>query len=552
MNYLDLSSTIGLFATVALTINLLLGMLVSTNYIRLSLWQKMPNFIRRFNLVDIHNWTAYIALLLATVHPILLLFDASTKFTLADIVFPINAPSQKLYVAMGTVALLAVIVIIITTQKVIKKKIGFRTWKNIHLAAYIAALLFLVHGVVMDPQLKNRPVDVFDAEKLLSEGCFIALIAAGIFRYRYYRKVREGFRKFHSIKIREVIEETQDTKSFVLDIPGKIEKQFRYIAGQFLILKASINGKEYKRSYSLSTCPYTDAKYQITVKRIKNGIVSNFLNDHIKAGDEVLVFPPSGSFFTEPDKKGRRNYIFFAGGSGITPIFSIIKTILTQFPENYVKLVYANKNSNSIIFFTALETLKSTFKKRFSFTHILSEASSGWSGMTGRLDSDRILYFLQEQRILPTVNTEYYICGPSPFMELVEHELQRSGVPDERLHLERFVSIGDNELPIIVGNRPADNDISEAVISAKLNGKDNKVTSAPNENLLDALLNAGVNAPYSCKEGVCSTCMAKLVKGRVQMLNAQSLTDIDRKEMRILTCKATCLTKDVEISYDSL
>jgi ring-1,2-phenylacetyl-CoA epoxidase subunit PaaE len=552
MNYLDLSSTIGLFATVALTINLLLGMLVSTNYIRLSLWQKMPNFIRRFNLVDIHNWTAYIALLLATVHPILLLFDASTKFTLADIVFPINAPSQKLYVAMGTVALLAVIVIIITTQKVIKKKIGFRTWKNIHLAAYIAALLFLVHGVVMDPQLKNRPVDVFDAEKLLSEGCFIALIAAGIFRYRYYRKVREGFRKFHSIKIREVIEETQDTKSFVLDIPGKIEKQFRYIAGQFLILKASINGKEYKRSYSLSTCPYTDAKYQITVKRIKNGIVSNFLNDHIKAGDEVLVFPPSGSFFTEPDKKGRRNYIFFAGGSGITPIFSIIKTILTQFPENYVKLVYANKNSNSIIFFTALETLKSTFKNRFSFTHILSEASSGWSGMTGRLDSDRILYFLQEQRILPTVNTEYYICGPSPFMELVEHELQRSGVPDERLHLERFVSIGDNELPIIVGNRPADNDISEAVISAKLNGKDNKVTSAPNENLLDALLNAGVNAPYSCKEGVCSTCMAKLVKGRVQMLNAESLTDIDRKEMRILTCKATCLTKDVEISYDSL
>jgi ring-1,2-phenylacetyl-CoA epoxidase subunit PaaE len=552
MNYLDLSSTIGLFATVALTINLLLGMLVSTNYIRLSLWQKMPSFIRRFNLVDIHNWTAYIALLLATVHPILLLFDASTKFTLADIVFPINAPSQKLYVAMGTVALLAVIVIIITTQKVIKKKIGFRTWKNIHLAAYIAALLFLVHGVVMDPQLKNRPVDVFDAEKLLSEGCFIALIAAGIFRYRYYRKVREGFRKFHSIKIREVIEETQDTKSFVLDIPGKIEKQFRYIAGQFLILKASINGKEYKRSYSLSTCPYTDAKYQITVKRIKNGIVSNFLNDHIKAGDEVLVFPPSGSFFTEPDKKGRRNYIFFAGGSGITPIFSIIKTILTQFPENYVKLVYANKNSNSIIFFTALETLKSTFKNRFSFTHILSEASSGWSGMTGRLDSDRILYFLQEQRILPTVNTEYYICGPSPFMELVEHELQRSGVPDERLHLERFVSIGDNELPIIVGNRPADNDISEAVISAKLNGKDNKVTSAPNENLLDALLNAGVNAPYSCKEGVCSTCMAKLVKGRVQMLNAQSLTDIDRKEMRILTCKATCLTKDVEISYDSL
>jgi len=130
--------------------------------------------------------------------------------------------------------------------------------------------------------------------------------------------------------------------------------------------------------------------------------------------------------------------------------------------------------------------------------------------------------------------------------------LQQHGIPNEKLHLERFVSIGDTEIPIVVGNKTADADVTKTVACATLDGKDNKVSCEPGETILDALLNAGVNAPYSCKEGVCSTCMAKLINGRVQMLNAQSLTDIDMKAMHILTCKATCLTKDVEISYDNL
>ncbi|HEV8080740.1 MAG TPA: 2Fe-2S iron-sulfur cluster-binding protein [Chitinophagaceae bacterium] len=548
--FLQASAYIGIAATVVLTLNFLLGMLVSTNYRRLSIWQNAPQFIRKFNLVDVHNWTAYVALLLALVHPVLLLFDPSTKFRFIDIIFPINAPTQKIFVAMGTIALLAIIVLIITTQKVVKKKLGFRTWKNIHLTAYFAALLFLVHGLVMDPQLKNRPIDLLDAEKVLSEICFIVLVAALFFRVRYQKKFKEGFRKFNSLKISEVIEETSDAKTFVFSIPEKLKKQFTYTAGQFIILKITINDKEYKRSYSFSSCPYTDTKYQITVKRIKDGIVSNYLNDNTQSGDELLVFPSSGNFFKEPEQNVRRNYIFFAGGSGITPVYSIIKTLLAKYPNNYVKLVYANKDSNTIIFYKELETLKSLYQKRFFITHIVSQASAGWHGMTGRLDSDKMLYFLEEQRIFPIANTNYYVCGPSPFMEMVEHELQKHGVPNDKLHLERFISIGDGDHPLIMGMEPAAINLKSSTVCAKLDGKDNKVTCATDETILAAFLAAGVNAPYSCKEGVCSSCMAKLIKGKVQMLNAQSLTDIDIKENRILTCQATCLTKDVEINYD--
>ena len=552
INYLQLSNYAGLIATAALTINFVLGMLVSTNYRRLSLWKKAPTFIRSLNLVDVHNWTAYIALLLAVIHPVLLLFDPATKFKLVDILFPINAPTQKLFVALGTVSLFALFVIIVTTQKVIKKRIGFRAWKNIHLTAYVLALLFIVHGAVIDPQLKNRQINLLDAEKVLSEVCFIVLMVAVLFRFRYHKKFQEGIRKFHPLQIGELVDETKDSKSFVLSIPEKLKKQFAYTAGQFIIIKVEIDGKEYKRSYSLSVCPYTDAKFQITVKRIKDGVVSNYLNENIKAGDEILVFPPSGNFFKEPQQNVRKNYILFAGGSGITPVYSVIKTLLAKYPDNYVKLIYANRNSDAIIFYKELEALKNLYSKRFFLTHIVSDASAGWNGMTGLLDSDKIKLFLEEQTIFPIVNTEYYICGPSPFMELVEHELQAHGVPNEKLHLERFISIGDSEQPVIIGNEPAEINLKESKVCAILDGKDNKVSCNADETILDAFLAAGVNAPYSCKEGVCSSCMAKLTKGKVQMRNAQSLSDIDMNENRILTCQAKCLTRDVEINYDNL
>jgi sulfoxide reductase heme-binding subunit YedZ len=186
--WLDISSTLGLFATAVLTFNLLLGILLSTAYRRSPLWKGLPAWLKKVSLDDLHNWTAYVALVLALAHPLLLLLVAGEHYRVMDIVFPLHAPHQPLWTCLGALALYALITVIITTQKSVKRRMGFRTWKNIHLISYGTALLFVVHGIVMDPHLKDRPVDWLDAEKLLSEICGIVLIAATIIRYRYYRR----------------------------------------------------------------------------------------------------------------------------------------------------------------------------------------------------------------------------------------------------------------------------------------------------------------------------------------------------------------------------
>jgi sulfoxide reductase heme-binding subunit YedZ len=187
-NWLDLSSTLGLIATAVLSFNLLLGILLSTAYRRSPLWKRMPALVRRVSLDDLHNWTAYVALALALAHPLLLLVDKSLRYRFADIVLPVSAPHQPVWTLLGSLALYAVIVVIVTTQKVVKRRLGFRAWKNIHLISYGTALLFVIHGIVMDPELKDRPVDWLDGEKLISEICGIVLVAATIIRWRYYRR----------------------------------------------------------------------------------------------------------------------------------------------------------------------------------------------------------------------------------------------------------------------------------------------------------------------------------------------------------------------------
>ena len=189
--FLQLSAYMGLVATGLLTLNILLGMMLSTAYKKHVYWIQLPDHIKRINIYNVHNWIAYIALLLALLHPTLLLLAPATKFKFIDVIFPINAPHQKLFVAMGTLSMFAIITVLITTQKVVKKKMSFRTWKNLHLISYGTLLLFIVHGIVMDPQLKDRPLMLLDAEKVLSELCLIVLVAASILRYKYYIKTKK-------------------------------------------------------------------------------------------------------------------------------------------------------------------------------------------------------------------------------------------------------------------------------------------------------------------------------------------------------------------------
>jgi len=187
-NWLDLSSTLGLIATAVLSFNFLLGILLSTAYRRSPLWKRMPALVKKVSLDDLHNWTAYVALALALAHPLLLLMDKSLRYRVADIVLPVLAPHQPVWTVLGALALYALLVVIVTTQNAVKRRLGFRAWKNIHLISYGTALLFVIHGIVMDPELKDRPVDWLDGEKLISEICGILLVAATIIRWRHYRR----------------------------------------------------------------------------------------------------------------------------------------------------------------------------------------------------------------------------------------------------------------------------------------------------------------------------------------------------------------------------
>ena len=188
ISFLDVSAVLGLFAASLLTLNILLGMLLATAYKRSALWKRMPPKIKQLSLNDIHNWTAYVALSLVVLHIVFLLLNTATKFTVVDALLPIKAPHQKLEVALGTLAFYALLTAIITTQKGIRKKMGFRLWKNIHLISYGTALLFIIHGILLDPDLKDRPVDWLDGEKLVPEFCGIILIVAVIIRWRYHVK----------------------------------------------------------------------------------------------------------------------------------------------------------------------------------------------------------------------------------------------------------------------------------------------------------------------------------------------------------------------------
>jgi sulfoxide reductase heme-binding subunit YedZ len=185
---LELSNYAGLASAVVLTINFFLGMLLATAYRTNLYWKKMPPKIQQMDINDIHNYTAYIAWGLIVLHVLFLLLDKASKFTFTDVIFPLNAPSQNLIVAFGTLSLYAITVVIITTQKVIKRKMSFRTWKNIHLISYVTAILFVFHGIFMDPHLKNDQPDFFDGEKLLLEFCGLLLIVASVKRYMYYLK----------------------------------------------------------------------------------------------------------------------------------------------------------------------------------------------------------------------------------------------------------------------------------------------------------------------------------------------------------------------------
>ena len=332
---------------------------------------------------------------------------------------------------------------------------------------------------------------------------------------------------FVLLVVAEVVRETAQARSFVFDIPEHLAAQFRYESGQFVTVRPTVDGTSVPRCYSMSSAPAVDDRMRITVKQVPGGPVSNWLADHVAPGDTLAVSRPGGRFVL---RAGTSPVVAFAGGSGITPVLSIIKTVLAT-TERSAHLLYANRDAESVIFAAELAELAQRYPERLTVTH--------------HLDADAGLLDGAQVRALaaPMPDAEFYVCGPEPFMAVVEAGLGTAGVAAARVHLERFTLT-----PVTI--EPAPPGASPAELTVELSGKTKTGTVRPGHTLLMAARAAGVPAPSSCELGTCGTCMAKLVDGQVELKNNEVLEQWELDEGWILMCQAVPTTPTVRVAYE--
>jgi ferredoxin-NADP reductase len=332
--------------------------------------------------------------------------------------------------------------------------------------------------------------------------------------------------EYHSLAVVDVVDEVADTRSFVLEIPPPLEKTFAYTAGQFCTFRATLGGESVVRCYSMSSSPDTGDRFTVTVKRVPGGKMSNWMNDSIAPGDTLEVLRPAGLFVLRPAEVP---IVAFAGGSGITPVLSIIKTALATTTRE-IALVYANRGAGSVIFAEELERLRAASGGRLSVHH--------------HLDSER--GFLDAEgcaaRVGERTHADFYVCGPAPFMDAVEAGLARRGIARGQLFIERF------ELP---GELPAPSESSETEsIVIRIDRRKHTIGYQPGDTILEAARRAGLSPPFSCQAGSCATCMAHVDRGKATMRVNNALSADEVEAGWVLTCQAVPMSREVVVDYD--
>lgn len=353
---------------------------------------------------------------------------------------------------------------------------------------------------------------------------------------------------FHALRVAEIVPETAEANSIRFEIPPELRDIFRFRAGQHLTLKADIGGEEVRRNYSLCTAPEAE-DWMVTVKRIAGGVFSNWVGDHLKPGDTLDVMPPHGSFTCDFDPQRSRRYAAFAGGSGITPIISLVRTALKREPRSRFTLFYGNRDSSSVIFLDALAELKDRYLSRFELYHFLAEEEGDVELFNGMLDKatcdDAIEHFVGD----PHSVDEWFICGPGPMMDAAEAALLERGVAKDRIHIERFTA---DRPPEAVAREIADlqTRAAGATVAVTLDGRTRKVAFTEG-NILDSARAAGLPAPFACKAGVCATCRARVTSGKVEMAAHYGLTDEEIAAGYVLTCQSVPVGDGVAVDYDA-
>lgn len=357
--------------------------------------------------------------------------------------------------------------------------------------------------------------------------------------------------KMHDIKIADVKSETPHAKVVSFDIPYEQRELFRFTPGQYLTIETVIDGHKVRRAYSI--CSKRGDTLAIGVKRVDGGLMSNFLNDKVKAGDTVRLMPPMGNFTHDPQPFKQKHYVLFAGGSGITPMMSILKSTLPIEKDSKVTLLYFNRNEEHIMFRSELAELEQTYPN-LKVVHNIDEPLAAWDGYKGRFSEARAKELLDAFVFPDSINVHYFMCGPSGLMLIVDNFLKSNGINIERIHKEYFTAPLDAEPGKAHGKETlevSDSPVDAAELTFMLDGEEHQVSYKGEDSILEAALDNDVDAPYACQIGACCTCRAKLTEGEVVMADRESLSDAEIEDGYILTCQAKPLTKKLVYSYDS-
>ncbi|GAA4831317.1 ferredoxin--NADP reductase [Algivirga pacifica] len=339
--------------------------------------------------------------------------------------------------------------------------------------------------------------------------------------------------KTFTLKVKEVVKETPDTITIKFKQP--LFKKVKYQPGQFLTLVFDVNGHKERRSYSMSSAPNLDSTIDVTVKRVEGGLISNHINDNLQAGDSVDVMEPMGLFTLTPEKDKSRHVILWGAGSGVTPLMSILKSVLFFESNSTVSLIYGSRQKSDIIFHDQLELLKNKFGERLNVVHCLTQPDAQWGGLTGRIDDVKAVNIMN---MLPSVEDSiHYLCGPTGMMEAIEAGLKRLKVRKSNIYKESFVPKHED----------ASDDIKTQKVKIILDGEEEEFVVNPEQTILDAGLDSGIDIPYSCQSGVCTACRGKCVEGKVEMLSADALSASEIAEGYVLTCQAHPASEDVVI-----
>jgi len=354
---------------------------------------------------------------------------------------------------------------------------------------------------------------------------------------------------FYPLRIKKINKETDQCVSVEFEIPGSLVNAFQFKQGQSLTMRTNLAGEEVRRTYSLCSSPL-DKKWKVAIKKVEGGLFSSFANENLKEGDELDVMEPVGKFYTELNPTNKKKYLAVAAGSGITPVISIIKTVLRTEPQSNFTLVYGNRSRSSIIFFEELEGLKNTFIDRFSFINILSRERTETPINFGRIDIGKLTEL--EKLIDYKKMDEIFICGPEEMIFCVKNFLEQKDISEKKIHFELFTTSGQKKQGTRYKAQESSSDGPKSLITVKVDGRsfDFDLSLKSDTTILDAALKQGADLPFACKGGMCCTCKAKLLEGDVEMDVHWGLEHEEIEQGYILTCQSHPKTEKVVVDFD--